>query len=63
MSRIDSEYSDREFKLAQKQRELQHLEDQLHMKSKDLKQKEFDIANADSPADVSSTQLAELANR
>lgn len=62
-SRIDSEYSDREFKLAQKQRELQHLEDQLHMKSKDLKQKEFDIANADSPADVSSTQLAELANR
>lgn len=62
-SQLESENSDKEFKLNQKRRELQHLEDQLHMKSKDLKQKEFDIANADSPADISSSQLAELADR
>ena len=62
-SRMDSEYSDKESELRQKERDLQHLQDQLHMKSKDLKQKEFDIMNADSPADVSSGQLAELEDR
>lgn len=62
-SQMDSEYSDKEFKLNQRRRELQHLEDQLHMKSKDLKQKEFDIANAEGPADISGSQLAELADR
>lgn len=60
---MESESSDNEFKLNQKRRELQHLEDRLHMKSKDLKQKEFDITNAESPADISSSQLAELADR
>lgn len=62
-SQMESENSDNEFKLNQKQRELQHLEDQLHMKSKDLKQKEFDIENAESPVDISSGHLAELADR
>jgi len=62
-SRLESENSDREFKLSQKQRELQHLEDQLHMKDKDLKQKEFDITNAESSADLSGSQLAGLADR
>jgi septum formation inhibitor-activating ATPase MinD len=60
---MESENSDNEFKLNQKRRELQHYEDQLHMLSKDLKQKEFDITSADSPADISSSQLAELAQR
>lgn len=62
-SRMQSQFSDKEFELSQKQRELQHLEDQLHMKSKDLKHKEFDIMNADNPADISSGHLAELADR
>lgn len=60
---MESEYSDKEFELKQKQRQLQHLEDQLHMRNKDLKQKEFDIMNADSAADISGGQLAELADR
>ena len=62
-SRMDSKYSDKESELRQKERDLQHTADQLHMKSKDLKHKEFDLMNADSPADVSSGQLAELADR
>lgn len=60
---MESENNDREFELKKKQRELQHLEDQLHMKDKDLKQKEFDILNAESPADLGGGQLAELADR
>ena len=60
---MESDFSDREFMLKEKERELQLIEDQLHMKSKDLKQKEFDIANADNPADISSSQMAELADR
>ena len=59
---MESENSDREYELNQKQRELQHLEDQLHMKTKELKQKEFDISNSET-SDGSSDQLAKLAER
>ena len=62
-SHMDSEYSDKQSELKQKERELQHLADQLHMKSKDLEHKEFDLMNADSPTDVGGSQLAELADR
>lgn len=60
---MDGDFSDRESALRQKERDLQHLQDQLHMKDKDLKQKEFDIMNADSPDDINSGQMAELADR
>lgn len=59
---MESEYSDKNYELNQKRRDLQLLEDQLHMKSKDLKHKEFDLMNADSPADVSSSKMADLAD-
>lgn len=59
---MDADHSDREFNLKQKELDLQRLADELHMKNKDLKQKEFDIMNADS-SDISSNQMADLAER
>ena len=60
---MESKSSDKEFELNQKQRDLQRLEDQLHMKSKDLQHKEFDLLNADGPEDISSSKMADLADR
>ncbi len=61
--RIDSKFRDEEFKLNQRKRDLQMLEDQLHMKNKDLQHKEFDLLNADDPKDISSSKMADLADR
>ena len=58
-----SENSDKDFELGQKKRDLQLLEDQLHMKSKDLKQKEFDLMNFNGPAEISSSKMAEIADQ
>lgn len=60
---MDSENSDKEFELNQKRRDLQLLEDQLHMKNKDLQHQEFDLRNADGPEDLSSSKMADLADR
>ena len=62
-SQMDSKYSDKEFELNQKRRDLQLLEDQLHMKNKDLQHREFDLQNADGPEDISSSKMADLADR
>ncbi len=58
---MESDYKDKKFALDQKERELQLRADELHMKSKDLEHKQFDLLNADDSS--SSSELAEIAER
>lgn len=54
---------DKEFRLKQRESELQHLDDQLVMRKKELDHKEFDLMDQDGGGNFSSRQLAELADR
>lgn len=61
--RFESDVGDREFRLKQKESELQHLDDQLVMRKKELDHREFDLDSAAGESGLSSEQLADLADK
>lgn len=51
--RLEARRSDQEFSFTDKERELQLREDNVHIREKDCKRREFDLENAE-PLDGSS---------